>query len=116
MTLLHRAAALVAMAGLHVGPAFAQTGDPAPGAQQAGSNLTQTCRVCHGLDGVGTNPIIPNIGGQSPEYLSKALQDYRAGRREDPQMSIIASDLSDDDIRDLVAWYASITATYEMPK
>ena len=116
MTSLYRAAVLAAMASLYIGPAAAQTADPALGAQQTGADVTQTCRVCHGADGVGTNPMIPNIGGQSPEYLSKALQDYRAGRREDPQMSIIASDLSDDDIKELAAWYASITATYEMPK
>lgn len=96
-------AALVAGAGA----ALAQS-TAAPG-------QTQTCRVCHGLDGRGTNPMIPNIGGQSAEYLSKQLQDFRAGRREDPQMSIIARDLTDEDIRALAAWYGSIAATYELP-
>ncbi len=104
-------AALVAAFSLGAGAAAAQTADPS-----AAASLTQTCRVCHGLDGVGTNPMIPNIGGQSAEYLSKQLQDFRAGQREDPQMSIIASDLTDEEIKALADWYASITATYEVPQ
>lgn len=104
-------ATVVAAFSLGAGAAAAQTADPS-----AAAGLTQTCRVCHGLDGVGTNPMIPNIGGQSAEYLSKQLQDFRAGRREDPQMSIIASDLTDEEIKALADWYASITATYELPQ
>ncbi|SNR68879.1 cytochrome c [Paracoccus sediminis] len=101
--------AFAAAFGLCAAAAHAQdAGTPPP--------ATQTCRVCHGVDGAGTNPMIPNIGGQSVEYLSKQLQDFRAGRREDPQMSIIARDLSDDDIKALAAWYGSITATYTLPE
>jgi cytochrome c553 len=59
--------------------------------------------------------MVPNIGGQSAQYLTKALQDFRDGRREDPQMSIMSGNLSDADIADLAAWYASIRASYEMP-
>ncbi len=81
-----------------------------------GRELASTCRVCHGLDGVGTNPMVPNIGGQSAQYLTKALKDFREGRREDPQMSIMIGGLSDQDIADLAAWYASITASFEMPE
>ena len=101
-------AVLVAACGLSAGAVLAQTATPPA--------QTQTCRVCHGLDGVGTNPMIPNIGGQSADYLSKQLQDFRAGRREDPQMSIIARDLTDEDIKALSAWFASITATYALPQ
>ncbi|WP_265502790.1 c-type cytochrome [Paracoccus beibuensis] len=110
-------AAVVVAFCLSGGAALAQTADPAGGGilAEEGRALAQTCRVCHGLDGVGTNPMIPNIGGQSPEYLSKQLQDFRAERREDPQMSIIARDLGDEDIARLAAWYASISANYKMP-
>ncbi|MFC3632032.1 c-type cytochrome [Paracoccus angustae] len=99
-------AVLAAAFGLCAGAALAQS-DEAP---------IQTCRVCHGVDGVGTNPMIPNIGGQSAEYLSKQLQDFRAGRREDPQMSIIAQNLTDEEIRALARWYASVRATYTLPE
>lgn len=110
-------AAVVVMLCLGGSVAIAQTADPTAGGSLAneGRARAQTCRVCHGLDGVGTNPMIPNIGGQSPEYLSKQLQDFRAERREDPQMSIIARDLTDEDIASLAAWYASISATYKIP-
>ena len=104
-------AALVAVLCTGAGSVFAQTAPPAEPPSQ-----TQTCRVCHALDGQGSNPMIPNIGGQSAEYLSKQLQDFRAGRREDPQMSIIASDLSDEDIKALAAWFASVKATYDLPQ
>ncbi|MFC0200790.1 c-type cytochrome [Paracoccus rhizosphaerae] len=107
-------AAVVAALSLAGSAAQAQTATGG-GLAEEGRSLAQTCRVCHGLDGVGTNPMIPNIGGQSAEYLSKQLQDFRAGRREDPQMSIIARDLTDEDIASLAAWYASIVATYDMP-
>lgn len=89
---------------------------PAAAADAArGRELAGPCRVCHGLDGVGTNPTVPNIGGQSETYLVKQLQDFRDGRREDPQMTIMAESLSDADIHDLAAWYGSIRASYEMP-
>jgi len=91
------------------GPALA--GDPAAGRELAG-----TCRVCHGLDGVGTNPMIPNLGGQSEMYLAKQLQDFREGRRFDDQMSIIAEGLTDEQIDDLAAYYASIKADYTLPE
>lgn len=89
----------------------AHAADPAQGRALAG-----TCRVCHGLDGQGTAPNIPNIGGQSAEYLTKQLHDFREGRRADDQMSIIASGLTDAQIADLAAWYASIETTVTMPE
>lgn len=100
---------LAALLGLAVSPAVAS-------AQVAAPPSTQQCRVCHALDGTGTNPMIPNIGGQSAEYLSKQLQDFRAGRREDPQMSIIAEGLTDDEIRELAAWFASVEASFTLPQ
>lgn len=101
-------AVLVAALCSGAGSALAQTATPPA--------ETQICRVCHGVDGIGTNPMIPNIGGQSPDYLSKQLQDFRAGRREDPQMTIITQDLTDEDIKAVSDWYGSIAATYELPQ
>lgn len=103
-------AAPIALAAIAMA-APAQAADPAQGRALAGA-----CRVCHGLDGQGTAPNIPNIGGQSAEYLSKQLHDFREGRRMDPQMTIIASGLSDEQIADLAAWYASIEVTATMPE
>ena len=74
------------------------------------------CTVCHGLDGLAKNPDAPNLAGDSANYIRKQLGAYRSGERKDPQMSIMAKDLSDDDIADLAAWYSSLKVTVEMPK
>lgn len=74
------------------------------------------CRVCHGLDGRGTNPTIPNIGGQPEQYLVKQLQDFREGRRTNEQMSIIAGGLDDEAIAAAAAWYAAVQATFVAPE
>ncbi len=93
---------------------------PAAGALAAGDaalgrDLSKTCVVCHGRDGIGTNPTVPHIAGQSQQYLVKQLEDFRAGRRENEQMSIIARDLDDDAIANLAAWYSSIRFEVTMP-
>jgi cytochrome c553 len=72
-----------------------------------GQSKSTTCHACHGPTGQSVQPIYPNLGGQHQNYLSKALHDYRDGTRKNPIMSGFASGLSDTDIEDLAAWYAS---------
>ena len=86
-------------------------GDPAAGREKA-----KVCRTCHGMDGVGKLPNVPNIGGESDFYLTRQLKAFRKGDRRDEQMAIIARDLSDQDIADLAAYYASITFTVTVPE
>lgn len=110
MRRLARTTALAAaLLALPAGPSRAA--DAASGRALAGG-----CQVCHGLDGRGTNPTIPNIGGQSAQYLVKQLEDYREGRRTNEQMSIIAEGLDDAMIADLAAWYASVDASFTIPQ
>ena len=90
-------------------PAWA--GDPV-----AGRKTAQQCQTCHGIDGVGKLPDVPNIGGESDVYLTAQLQHYRSGERRHEQMSIIASGLSDEEIADLAAWYSSIQFTVTLPQ
>jgi cytochrome c553 len=78
--------------------------------------VTRICAVCHGVNGMGVNPDVPHIAGESPLYLEKQLKAFRSGERKHEQMSIIAQGLSDDDIRDLVSWYSSLKISVEMPK
>lgn len=99
----------VILAPIAVGAVHA--GDPA-----AGRNIAKQCRTCHGLDGVGRMPNVPNLSGQNELYLEKELRAYRSGVRKAPQMSVIASGLSDEDIENLAAWYASIEITVNMPE
>ena len=82
----------------------------------AGRTKAAKCSVCHGLDGLAKNPDAPNLAGDSANYIRKQLGAYRSGERKDPQMSIMAKGLSDDDIADLAAWYSSLKITVEMPK
>ena len=49
-------------------------------------------------------------------YLETQLKAFRSGKREHEIMSVVAKDLTDDDIADLAAWYASIKITAEMPQ
>jgi cytochrome c553 len=74
------------------------------------------CQTCHGLDGVAVLPGAANLSGQQKEYLREQLRAFRSGSRQNPQMSVIAKSLTDDDIEKLAEWYASIKLTVEMPK
>lgn len=77
-------------------------GDPARGQEIAAS-----CEACHGKDGKSIDPNYPNLGGQHFSYLVKALSDYRSGQRKNIIMASFATNLSNQDILDLAAWYAS---------
>ncbi len=79
----------------------------AKGYPASGKEKSQICQACHGLDGKSVDPTYPNLAGQHESYLVKALGDYRAGRRTNAVMAGFAGNLSDQDIKDLAAWYAS---------
>jgi cytochrome c553 len=87
----------------------------AAGDSAEGKSKAQLCAVCHGLDGVAMRPDVPNIGGESDLYLTKQLKAFRSGERQQEEMSIVAEELSDEDIADLVAWYSSIEFEVRMP-
>ena len=79
----------------------------AKGIASAGKEKAAVCEACHGLDGKSVDPTYPNLAGQHADYLQKALADYRSGRRTNPIMAGFAAPLTDQDIMDLAAWYAS---------
>jgi len=89
----------------------AHAGDPAAGKKKAGM-----CRTCHGLDGVARIPTAPHIAGESEIYLATQLKAFRSGKREHEIMSVIAKDLSDEEISNLSAWYSSIKFQVTMPE
>jgi cytochrome c553 len=85
-------------------------GNPVQAAGNASRGLekSQACQACHGKDGkMAVTPDTPIIGGQHAGYLVHALKQYRSGERQNAQMQGFASGLSDQDIADLAAWYAS---------
>lgn len=91
------------MTGLLSGSAALADGDP-----ELGRTKSTTCTACHGPDGRGTAPIYPVLAGQHEAYLVHALRQYRSGERKNAIMAGFATGLSDDDIADLAAWYASM--------
>lgn len=79
----------------------------AEGYPEAGREKAKQCEACHGTDGKAVEPSYPNLAGQHESYLIKALSDYRSGARENAIMQSFAAKLSNQDIEDLAAWYAS---------
>ncbi|KAF1691243.1 c-type cytochrome [Pseudoxanthomonas koreensis] len=87
-------------------PAVTPTGNP-----EAGRQLAYTCQGCHGLTGYkNAYPSfkVPLIGGQSAEYLSQALHEYRDGNRKHPTMQAQAQSFSDQDIADLATFLSTL--------
>lgn len=80
----------------------AHAGDAAAGKQKA-----VVCAACHGPDGNSINPIWPKLAGQHAAYLTKQMRAFRSGERKDPIMSPMAIPLSDADIDNISAFYAS---------
>ena len=74
----------------------------------AGRRKAIACQNCHGIDGIARLPDAPNLAGQPASYLMRALRAYRSGERRDEVMAIAAKPLTDQDIRDLAAYYAAI--------
>lgn len=97
-------AAALAAAGssaLAQGPAAAKP-DPAKGQAKA----TEVCGACHTFDGTRGVATYPILADQHAAYIVKQLTDFKAGKRSDPVMSAMAAALSDDDIRNVAAFYA----------
>jgi cytochrome c553 len=75
---------------------------------EAGRRKAVACQACHGMDGIAKLPDAPNLAAQPSGYLERELRAYRSGTRRNEVMSIAAKPLSDDDIRDLAAYYAAV--------
>jgi cytochrome c553 len=82
----------------------------------AGRQKARQCQTCHGIDGIAKIPIAPHLAGESQMYLETQLKAFRSGKREHEMMSVVAKGLSDEDIADLAAWYASIQIKATMPQ
>jgi cytochrome c553 len=83
----------------------------ADGDIEAGKIKAYTCTGCHGIPGynnVYPTYKVPKIGGQNYQYLVTALKAYRAGERDHATMDLQASALSDQDIEDIAAYFASL--------
>lgn len=89
-------------------PAVASAADAAAGQAKAA-----VCAACHGQNGVAQIPTYPNLAGQNEQYLVSALKAYKDKQRNGGQAAIMqgqAAALSDTDIANLAAYFASLPA------
>jgi len=108
-----KALSALALVGLLATPALANTPAAAPAKPDLAKGQaisTQVCGACHTTDGSRGSPANPILAGQHPEYLAKQLHEFKSGKRNNPVMKGFASTLSDDDIRNVTAFYAGKSA------
>jgi cytochrome c553 len=86
----------------------------AGGDAAAGEKKSQVCQACNGADGRGTNPTYPVLAGQHESYLAQSMKAYRDGTRNNAVMAGMAANLSDQDIADLAAYYASMSGLRDL--
>jgi len=94
---------LLVVASLVGGATASNAADIQAGAAKA----KEVCQACHGMDGNSTVPDYPKLGGQRPDYLAKALRDYKSGARKNAIMAGFAGTLSAADIENVAAYYSS---------
>jgi len=99
----HVRSTLVVAIAAALAPAIAVGADVVAGQ----AKVQQVCQACHGLDGNSQAADYPKLGGQYPDYIAKALRDYKSGARKNPIMAGFAGTLTDKDIENVAAYYAS---------
>lgn len=75
---------------------------------QEGRRQSRSCVGCHGPEGISRVSSYPSLAGRSQEYLAEQLEAFRSGERENPMMTSIARNLSDEAILALSHYYASL--------
>ncbi len=80
----------------------------APGDVAAGGEKAKLCLACHGAAGVSSAVGVPSLAGQRDQFTQWQLVFFRSGRRANPIMGPLSQTLSDVDIRDLGAYFASL--------
>lgn len=77
---------------------------------KAGKEKSVVCQGCHGINGLSQSSTWPNLAGQTASYLQRQLKKFKSGARQYASMNTIAKDLSDEDIENLAAFFASQSA------
>jgi|ERR1035437_190099 cytochrome c553 len=79
----------------------------AGGDAQAGKTKAASCAGCHGANGEGKAPF-PALAGKKEDQVIQALKDYKSGKRDNAMMKSFAGPLSDQDMANVAAYYASL--------
>jgi len=101
---------VLALSGLRIGIGPASAADVS-----AGKATAETCAGCHGADGVSQMPLTPSLAGQSDEFVQWQLVYFRSGTRKSEVMGPIAEALTNEEIRNLGAYYASLPPPKPQP-
>jgi len=96
--------------------AFASTASLANGNIANGKTKAATCFACHGVDGNSVDPQYPRLAGQYNLYLQHVLHEYKDGQRDNPIMKGMVATLSDQDIEDISAYFASLPSKLDTLK
>lgn len=99
------------LGGMLFALAAAAQADAAAGKAKAAA----ACAMCHGPLGMSMQPGVPHLAGQQEIYLAEQLKHFRNGKRPSEVMGVIAKPLSNADIDNLAAWYASLQIRVEAP-
>jgi cytochrome c553 len=75
---------------------------------EAGKAKSTLCAACHGPAGISVSPLWPNLAGQKEAYLVKQIKAFKSGERKDPSMAPMVAALTDADIENIAAYYASL--------
>jgi cytochrome c553 len=81
-----------------------------PGDAAAGQAKAAVCGACHGMDGNSSDPQYPKLAGQHESYIVRQLDNFKGGRRPNPIMMAMVAPLSEQDMHDIGAYFASKTA------
>ena len=82
----------------------------------AGKAKAEICAGCHGENGISTTENIPSLAGQLDQFIQWQLVYFRAGSRKNEAMQPIVEQLNNDDIRNLGAYFASLTPPKSPPE
>jgi cytochrome c553 len=72
--------------------------------------VERNCKACHGLDGKGIAPAIPNLAAQRERYLFNSLKEYKDGKRSHAALKNLTANMSEADLRNVAAYFASLPA------
>ena len=87
---------------IFMSPQEAVTQPPTP------PSVIMTCAACHGVDGIGRDRGIPNLAGQSRDYLAGQLRAFRSGQRQHPTMNFFAVQATRDELQQIVDYYTAL--------
>ena len=101
--------AVLSLALTGCGEKAAPSAKPAAADLGAGKAIAERdCKACHGLDGKGVAPAIPNLAAQRARYLYNSLKEYKDGKRSHAALKNLATNMSEADLNNVAAYFASL--------